>query len=290
MSRKLDRLPWLLCLPALFFLCAFVIYPAISALVLSFQEVDPFTGQSLWVGLENYADLWRSESYRQSLGVSFLFMVTTVLPSVLLSLLIAVLLDANPFFRGVLRTLFLLPVSISSAMAAMLWIFIYNPTAGYLNYILDLMGATAPNWLGDPNWALSAVSVATVWKETGFSVIFLLAGLASVPPELREAAKIDGAGPVQRFWHVVLPILSPTLFFVTIVSVIHSFESFGQIHILTGGGPAGTTTTLVYGLYRDAFVNFHTGPASAQSVVLFAVICLATVFQFSLAKKRVHYG
>jgi multiple sugar transport system permease protein/sn-glycerol 3-phosphate transport system permease protein len=175
-------------------------------------------------------------------------------------------------------------------MAAMLWIFLYNPTAGYLNYLLDRLGIPGPNWLGDPQWALLGVAIATVWREIGFNVIFFLAGLTSIPRELREAAVIDGAGRWQRFRHVVLPLISPTFFFVAVVSVINSFQSFGQIHILTAGGPANATGVLVYKLYRDAFENFRTGYASAQAVILFLIILAATAIQFRLAKRRVHYG
>ena len=214
----------------------------------------------------------------------------TVIPSLLLSLAIAITLDANPFFQNFLRTLFLLPVAISSSMAAMLWIFIYNPTAGFLNYILDVMGIHGPNWLADPDYALLAIAVATVWKEIGFNIIFFLAGLTAIPTELKEAAELDGASPRQRLFYVVLPLLSPTLFFVSVVSVINSLQSFGQIHILTAGGPMGESTTLVYNLYRDAFVKFRTGLASSEAVVLFILIMGATIFQFRMAKKRVHYG
>lgn len=183
-----------------------------------------------------------------------------------------------------------MPVAVSSAMAAMLWIFLYNPTAGFLNYVLSVFGIEGPNWLADPTWSLVAVAIATVWKELGFNVIFFLAGLASVPPELNEAARIDGANAWQRFWRVTLPMLSPTVFFVGVVSVIHSFESFGQIHILTKGGPAGATNVLVYSLYRDAFENFRSGFASAQAVILFAIILAATFVQFRIGQKRVHYA
>jgi ABC-type sugar transport system permease subunit len=283
-------LPWLLLLPALLPLCAFIVYPALESLRLSLHEVAPFSGRAAFVGLENYRLLAGSPEYAHCARVSLLFLVYTAAPSVLIGLGVALALDANPFFSGLLRTLFVLPVSISSAMAAMLWIFLYNPTAGYLNRILELAGIAGPNWLGDPRWALPAVAIATVWKEFGFNVIFFLAGLASVPPELTEAARLDGAGPWARFRHVTLPILSPTLFFVTVVSVINSFQSFGQIHILTGGGPAGRTDTLVYNLYRDAFVHFRTGYASAQAVVLFVIILAATAIQFRLAQRRVHYG
>jgi ABC-type sugar transport system permease subunit len=171
-------------------------------------------------------------------------------------------------------------------MAAMLWIFFYNPSSGYLNYLAELFHLNGPNWLGDTRWALVAVAITTVWKEIGFNIIFFIAGLASVPNDVREAASIDGANAWQKFWHVVLPMLSPTILFVTVVSVINSFQSFGQIHILTEGGPAGSTNTLVYNLYRDAFQNFQTGSASAQAVILFFIMLIATLIQFSVIKRR----
>ncbi len=288
--KRWDPLPWLLLIPTILCLGLFVLYPAVQSVFLSFHELDPFSQSATFVGLDHYRDLLTSPDYWDSFKTTLLFLAYTVIPSVVLSLLVAVGLDANPFFQPVLRTIFLLPVAVSSAMAAMLWIFIYNPTAGFLNYFLETIGISGPNWLGDPNHALAAVAVATVWKEIGFNVIFLLAGLASVPNELREAARIDGANALQRFRHVIIPILSPTLLFVTVVSMINAFQSFGQIHILTGGGPAGATNTLVYNLYKDAFVNFRTGWASCQAVVLFLILMGATFFQFWVAKRRVHYG
>lgn len=284
-----SALAWVLVLPALVCLGIFVIYPALDSLYLSFHEVDGFTGNLRWVGLANYRDLAFSLEYRQSIQVSLEFTLLTVIPSVLLSLGLAVALEANPWCRGFFRTLFLLPVAISSAMAAMLWVFLYNPNSGYLNYLLGLAGLRGPSWLSDPRWSLPAVAIATVWKELGFNMIFFLAGLSSVPDELRESAALDGANAWQRFRHVTLPIISPTLVFVTVVTVIHSFESFGQIHILTAGGPAGSTTTLVYRLYRDAFENFQAGSASAQAVILFLILLTATVAQLSIARRRVHY-
>ncbi|MCX6102516.1 MAG: sugar ABC transporter permease [Proteobacteria bacterium] len=290
MKKGSSLLAWGLLFPTLLILGCFVIYPALQSFILSFQDVEPFSKQSFFIGFENYRVLFSSPDYWQSLRVTLYFLVMTVIPSLLLSLAIAITLDANPFFQNFLRTLFLLPVAISSSMAAMLWIFIYNPTAGFLNYILDVMGIHGPNWLADPDYALLAIAVATVWKEIGFNIIFFLAGLTAIPTELKEAAELDGASPRQRLFYVVLPLLSPTLFFVSVVSVINSLQSFGQIHILTAGGPMGESTTLVYNLYRDAFVKFRTGLASSEAVVLFILIMGATVFQFRMAKKRVHYG
>ncbi len=290
MKKGSSLLAWGLLFPTLLVLGCFVIYPALQSFILSFQDVEPFSKQSFFIGFENYRVLFSSPDYWQSLRVTLYFLVMTVIPSLLLSLAIAITLDANPFFQNFLRTLFLLPVAISSSMAAMLWIFIYNPTAGFLNYILDVMGIHGPNWLADPDYALLAIAVATVWKEIGFNIIFFLAGLTAIPTELKEAAELDGASPRQRLFYVVLPLLSPTLFFVSVVSVINSLQSFGQIHILTAGGPMGESTTLVYNLYRDAFVKFRTGLASSEAVVLFILIMGATIFQFRMAKKRVHYG
>lgn len=281
---------WMYVLPSMIVLGAFTLLPAIRSFVMSLQDVDPFSQHSLFVGFENYVSLFTSPEFLDSLKSTVLFILLTVVPSVLISLGIAVALDAQPFFSGLLRTVFVMPVAVSSAMAAMLWVFLYNPSAGYLNYVLSLIGISGPNWLADPSYALLAVAITTVWKEIGFNIIFFLAGLSNIPNELREAAHLDGARPSQTFFHVVLPLLSPTVLFVSIVSVIHSFESFGQIHILTEGGPARATTTLVYNLYRDAFQNFRSGYASAQAVILFLAVCLASYFQFKVAERRVHYG
>lgn len=288
--RTSKALAWALVLPALIPLIVFVAWPAAQSLWLSLHESAPFSAKLTWVGLDNYRQLLSSPEYWRCAGATALFALETVIPSVVLALAAALALDAEPFGLTFFRTAFLMPVSISSAMAAMLWLFLYNPTAGYLNYALLRFGIHGPNWLGDPAWALPAVAIATVWKEMGFNVIFFLAGLASVPPELHEAALMDGAGWWSRLRHVTLPMISPTLFFVTVVSTVNSLQSFGQIHILTGGGPAGATDTLVYNLYRDAFVHFRTGYASAQAVALFVLILIATAVQFRVARGKVHYG
>lgn len=289
-TRREIGIAWFLCAPMLLGLLAFTIVPAVQSLMMSFQDIDPFSRHSVWIGLENYIMLLTAEEYWQAARVSLLFLLYTAMPSVLLGLAIAVALEQHPWVKSLLRTIFLLPVAISSAMAAMLWVFLYNPTAGFFNYSLELLGVSGPNWLSDPNWALVAVAIATVWKELGFNIIFFLAGLAQVPQELHEAATLDGAGFWRRFWHVTLPILSPTLFFVLLASVMNALQSFGQIHILTAGGPAGATNTLIYNLYQDAFVNFRSGYASAQAVLLFIFMLLASSLQFWLAKRRVHYG
>lgn len=282
-------LGWLLLFPTLLILGVFTLFPSLRSLYLSLFDFNAFMTRQSFVGLDNYALLFSSPEYWQSLWTTLQFVVLTSVPAVLIALLIATALDANAYFSGILRTIFLLPVAVSSAMAAMLWIFLYNPSSGYLNYVLELVGIDGPNWLSDPAWAVPAVAIATVWKELGFNVIFFLAGLASVPPDLKEAAALDGAGRMQTYFHVTLPMLSPTILFVSVVTVLNAFQSFGQIHILTAGGPAGATTTLVYNLYRDAFQNFQTGSASAQAVILFVLMLIGTSLQFRFARSRVHY-
>lgn len=237
-------------------------------------------------GFENYRLLILSPDYWDAARVTLVFVVLTAVPSVLLGLAIALLIDLGPWAPGFFRTLFAMPIAVSSSMSAMLWIFLFNPASGYLNYLLDLVGINGRNWLGDNHWALFSVSLATVWKEIGFSIVFYLAGLSGIQHEIKEAAAIDGASALRTIYHIIIPLLRPTLVFVSIVAVLSSFQSFGQIHILTGGGPASSTTTLVYNLYRDAFQNFQTGSASAQAVVLFLILTLATWLQFQITRKR----
>ncbi len=297
-SRSLRRPgdSWLavaLLAPSIVILGVFVLWPALESVHLSLLDFDPFMTHSNFVGFENYKLLSTSPDYWESLGVTFIFLFMTAIPNVIIALLLALALDREPFLRGIFRSVFLMPVAVSSAMAAMLWIFIYNPSSGFLNYGIEYLfaalgkgGTHGPNWLGDPDVALASVAVTTIWKEVGFNIIFFLAGLASIPSELKAAAKIDGAGSFATFWHVTLPLLAPTVLFVSVVSILNSFQSFGQIHILTAGGPANATNTLVYNLYRDAFENFQTGSASAQAVILFLLMLIATVVQFRISKGK----
>ncbi len=167
--------------------------------------------------------------------------------------------------------------------------FLYHPSLGMLNYFRSLIHLDPISWLVDPKWALLSVSLMTVWMNLGFNYIVLSSGLRGIPDELRESAAIDGAGPLRVFARILLPLLSPTLFFLAIVSVISSFQSFGQIHILTMGGPMDRTNVLVYSIYQEAFVNFRFGSGSARALVLFVIIVLLTLVQFKWVEKKVHY-
>jgi sn-glycerol 3-phosphate transport system permease protein len=184
---------------------------------------------------------------------------------------------------------FSLPIVISVSTGSIIWLLLFHPTAGMLNYFIGKIGISPIPWLTDPSWALVSVSLMTVWMNMGFVYIVLLSGLQGIPDDLYESAKIDGSGPVRTFVQIVMPLLSPTLFFVLIVSIIGAFQAFAQIHILTKGGPMNTTNVVVYSIYQDAFINFRFGTGSAQALVLFVIILALTAFQFKFLEKKVHY-
>ena len=280
---------YLFLLPALVLFGIFVIYPAIASLILSFRIVSPFGDRSIFVGFKNYIDLINSPNYHNSLKVTGIFVFWTVIIGLPFSLLISVFLNVSLKGISVFRTIFFLPLAISPVMAGVIWLFILNPHVGLVNHLIRMVGITGPSWRTDPVWALPTVIIVTIWKQLGFNIIIFLAGLQNVPLELYEAAGIDGANSWKRFIKITIPMISPTILFLTITSVIQSFEAFGSVDVLTSGGPANATNVLVYSLYKDAFVNFRTGYASAQAYIIFIILLIITLFQFKFMGKKVHY-
>jgi sn-glycerol 3-phosphate transport system permease protein len=180
-------------------------------------------------------------------------------------------------------------IAISAAVGSLIWLMLFNPSLGLLNYMLSLVGIRGPEWLIQPNVAVLSVSLTTIWLTLGSNLIVLLAGLQGVPEEVYEAAKIDGARGVRMFRSITVPMVSPSLFFLLVVNTIAVLQAFTQIHLLTRGGPVDATRTLVYSIYLDAFQNFQFGYASAQAVVLFALVLMLTLIQFRFVERRVHY-
>ena len=277
--------------PTLIVLAIFVYLPVFTSFQLSLNRVAPFGGRMIFVGFENYVRLLTSPDYWNSVRVTFLFVLGVVPFGMFLAVLLAVALS-YPVRRlsSLHRLLIFVPVVISSAVAGVLFRWLYHPVVGYINYWLSLVGIEGPNWLADPKWALVGVILATMWKEFGFNVIIALAGVQAIDNALYDAAKVDGAGTWQRLWRITLPLLTPTLFFLLIINVIHSFEAFGQIDVLTQGGPGRATTTMVYSIYRDAFVGTpQRGLASAQAYLLSLVVIAMSFIQFFGLEKKVHY-
>lgn len=277
--------------PTLIILGVFVFLPVFTSFTMSLNRTAPFGSRQIFVGLNNYARLLTDPEYWGIIWTTLLFTLGVVPTSLVLAVVLAVAL-AYPVrhLRSLHRLLIFVPVVISSAVAGVLFKWLYHPVVGYINYWLSLVGVDGPDWLTAKEWALLAVIIATVWKELGFNVIIALAGVQAIEQTYYDAARVDGANSWQRFLHITLPLLSPTLFFLLIMNVIHSFESFAQIHVLTEGGPGQATTTLVYSIYYDAFEGTpQRGIASAQAYLLALMVVLISYFQFRFLNKKVHY-
>ncbi|MFI7427759.1 carbohydrate ABC transporter permease [Micromonospora sp. NPDC049836] len=290
-SRRIETgLGWLLLLPSVVVFGLFVFWPLGRTLYLSVHGNDLFGAPSVYVGAEHYREMLSAE-FGRVLVTTGLFTLFSVLPAVLGALVVVLLLEARIRGVRVLRTAFALPFAFSVATASVIFAIIYNPAIGVANGLLGSFGIDRVNWLTDPSIALPAVAAATVWMNFGYNVLVLSAGVAAISPEVVEAARLDGATGWRLASRITIPLLSPQLFFLIVVSTIHALQSFGQIHILTKGGPDQATTTLVYSIYEKAFAfgSSDFGSASAQAVVLLVVMLGCTAVQFGILERRVHY-
>jgi sn-glycerol 3-phosphate transport system permease protein len=275
--------------PSLFLFTVFLFYPMIRTLYLSFFLTDNRGMATVFVGLENFMRILTSDLFLKSLTSTFLFVLYTVPGTILISLFLAIIANERLRGIGVFRMVFSSTMGISVAAASVFWLFLFHPSIGFLNQLLSWLNVGSIGWLTDPKWALFSVSVSTIWMNIGFTFLILLGGLQSIDRYLYESADIDGASYFYKLRRITIPMLSPTLFFVVTVTMINAFQTFGQIDMLTRGGPQNETNLIVYSIYREAFVNYQYGTASAQAVVLFAIILLMTIVQFKLGEKKVHY-
>jgi multiple sugar transport system permease protein len=278
---------WALIAPALLHLCVFTIWPLCFVLVMAFYKWPLLGDQREFTGLGNFTLLLHDRAFFHALANSALFTLGTVPVSLLAALALASLLAQPLRLRGLLRTLYFLPVVTSAVAVAMVFSWVYHPEFGLLNYGLGLLGIKGPNWLGDPRTALGALMLMSVWKGLGYNMVIYLAGIGAIPRELYEACALEGAGAWHRFWHVTVPLLKPTTAFLAITGVIGSFQVFTSVYTMTKGGPLRSTDVVVFHIYSSAFERFHLGYASAQALVLFAVILGATLLQLRLLRKEV---
>lgn len=282
--------------PTLIGLTIFVFIPIFTSFRLSLNRVAPFGNQMRYVGLGNYADLFTDPDYWNSVRITLLFVLGTVPTGLILAVILAIAL-AYPLQRlsWLHRTLIFVPIVISSAVTGVLFRWLFHPVVGYINYWMVSLGffesmGDAPNWLNTKNWALLSVIIAVVWRQLGFNVIIALAGVQNIDNSFYDAAKVDGANALQRIRHVTLPLLSPTLFFLLIINIIFSFQTFGEIDVLTRGGPGQATMVMVYRIYYDAFVGTPMrGIASAQAYLLAVMVVVMSYIQFVVGNRRVHY-
>jgi ABC-type sugar transport system permease subunit len=284
-----GRIALLYLLPSIILFSVFVFYPMFRTIYLSFFLTDQNGNPAIGVGFENYTYLMESTPFINSMKATGLFVLYTVPIGILLALFFALLANEKLKGIGFFRTIYASTMGISVAAASVIWLFMFNPSMGMFNRILSLLNLPQIQWLLDPQWALLSVSISTIWMNIGFSFLILLGGLQNIDEHLYESSRIDGAGYFYRLRRITLPMLSPTLFFIITISLINAFQSFGQIDILTKGGPSASTNLIVYSIYREAFVNYQFGTASAQAVVLFIIILIVTILQFKLAERRVHY-
>jgi ABC-type sugar transport system permease subunit len=275
--------------PSLILFAAFVFIPLGRTFYLSFFNTRATGAPTTFAGLDNYLELLTSEAFRTGIVATVLFTAYTVPLGIALGLVLAVLLDAPLRAIGVFRTIMSSTIAVSAAVGSLIWLLLFNPSLGLLNHVLSLVGIGGPQWLIQPQTAILAVSLTTIWLTLGTNVIVLLAGLQGVPQEIYEAARIDGARGVRMFTRITIPMVSPSLFFLLVVDTIAVLQAFTQIHVMTRGGPVDTTRVLVYSIYLDAFQNFQFGFASAQAVILFAIVLALTVIQFRVVERRVHY-
>lgn len=276
-------------LPSLILFSIFLFYPMLRTLYLSFYATDHQGNPVQFVGIENFVYLLKDANFLQSAKATLLFVCYTVPASVILALCLALMANEKLKGIGLFRTFFSSTMGMSVAASSVIWMFMYNPSIGIINKVLSLFGISDVQWLLDPEIALISVAISTIWMNTGFTFLVLLGGLQNLDSSLYESARIAGVGYWYQLHKVTLPLLSPTLFFVTTVLLIHSFQTFGQIDMLTKGGPMDATNVIVYSIYRDAFINYNFGSASAQAVLLFFAVLVVTVLQFKFAERKVHY-
>jgi sn-glycerol 3-phosphate transport system permease protein len=280
---------WLLLTPAAILLIGFTHYPAVATLYDSFFSTGTVVRPSRFVGLANYALLADDPIFWQVLRNNLYFAAATIPTSIAIAMLMAIWVNDRLPARALVRMSYFTPTILPMVAVANLWLFFYTPQIGLIDKFGALFGAGSHNWLGDPSTVMACLAVMTVWKEAGFFMIFYLAALQSLPPEIEEAAKIEGASRWYFFRRVTFPLLMPTTLFVLVNATINSFKLVDHLFILTKGGPDNASNLLLYYIYQVAFSFFETSYASTLTVVLLALLASMAIIQFLLIEKRVHY-
>ncbi|AFK87094.1 MULTISPECIES: carbohydrate ABC transporter permease [Thermoanaerobacterium] len=281
--------PYLYLFPSAIVFATFVFYPFIKTIYISLFLTDPQGNLAKFIGLQNYIDIFKTADYINSIYLTLKFVIMTVPLEMIVAFVLSIF--ANLRLKGieVIKTIYTLPIAISSASAAVIWMLLFNPSIGFINYILSFFGIHGIGWLTDVKYGMISVSIVNIWLNVGINFIFMLAGLKSIPKDLYESAQIDGANIFVQHIKITVPMLSPTLFFLITVDVINAFQEFGVINIMTQGGPVNSTNVMVYSIYRDAFFNFRYGNGAAESIIIFILLLIFTLLQFASSEKKVFY-
>lgn len=291
-KSTLNEWKWgyIMIFPTFIGLMALNIIPAIQTLILSFEKAGAF-GKSTWVGLDNYKKLFHDPAVIQAVFNTLEYTIISVPSIVILSLIVAVLLNKKIKGRSVYRTIYFLPMVAAPAAIAMVWRWLFNSDYGLINYLLSIIGITGPKWITDPNVALISIAIVGIWSAIGYNMVLLLAGLQEIPKDYYEAASIDGASPLRQFFTITVPLVSPTMFFVVVTSIISAFQVFDIIFMIIDKTSTAleNTQSLVYLFYKNSFVLNDKGYGSAIVMLLLAIIMIVTVIQVKLQKKWVNY-
>lgn len=279
---------YLFTLPIFIFLIGFNFYPAFRTFFSSLFLTSRNGELIEFIGLENFKELFQSESFYNSLFVSLKFSLITVTSIIGISLFLGVIAHEKIKGTRFFKTIFSSSIGVSSAAASVIWLFFFSPNVGIINKMLLFLNLPEIDWLRNPTFALLAVSIVTIWMNIGFSFLIVLSALSGINSEIYESAEIDGAGYFRKLFKITIPLISPNLFYLFVVTTIKSLQTFGQVDILTSGGPAESTNLIVYQIWKAAFVNGRYDEASAMSVILFIIVGLITTIQFKL-ERRVHY-
>lgn len=280
---------WLFVIPALIPLIVFWIYPILRSIYISFTDWDYMSPNYNFVFFDNFIALFKDQRFYDALWNTVVFTLGTLIPTIVLGLLLALLMQKSFKGSGIIKFILFSPWVTPTVAVSIVWTWIYDPSSGIANAILDFLGLPGLQWIKSSQTAMLAVIIVTVWKSLGYAMIFYLSALEKVPKELYEASGMDGAKSWQRFRDVTIPCISPTTFFLMIITMVNSLQAYDQIQILTQGGPSGSTRTLLYMYYQLGFEEFNMGQATAVAIVLILITVLLSVVQFTGSKKWVHY-
>jgi multiple sugar transport system permease protein/sn-glycerol 3-phosphate transport system permease protein len=293
-SSARQRREWLLFAlllgPNLLLFSVFTFWPLLYNVYLSFVRWNFLRPTRPFVWFDNYVDVFTNTQFWAIVGNTVTFAIWSVGLTLSLGLALALLLNQPLRYRNAARAVLFSPVIMSGAVVAVVWSYIFDPRYGLLDQLLGFVGLNSPDWLNSSTWAMPAVIIVYVWKNLGYAVVIYLAGLQAIPRELYDAARVDGAGAWERFWNVTLPGLSPVAFFLSVTSILATFQSFDIIRVLTNGGPANATNTLIFHLYELGFVSYDAGEAGVVAVVLFLIMLVLTSIQLRYLERRVSYG
>jgi multiple sugar transport system permease protein len=289
MRRMEEWTAWLFITPVVLGVLIFQLYPTLFSLYISFTRWN-LLSPAKWIGFKNYIELFTTDRFfLKATSNTLWYGIGTVTAGILLGLLFGVLLNQGIRFKYIYRAIYFIPVVAPTVAVALLWAWLYDSQFGIINGALRMINIKGPNWLGSTQWALPSIIIQAIWAGLGFNIIIFLAGLQGISQEYYEAAEIDGANPIQKFFNITLPLLSPTTFFILVTGVIGAFQVFDVPFIMTGGGPANATQTVVMLVYSNAFRIQKMGLAAAISYIIFVVILILTFLNFRISKKWVFY-